>query len=52
MRIRRAEIWLVNLEPTVGAELRKTRPVVVVSSNAVGVLPVKLVAPFTEWKDY
>ncbi len=52
MKISRGDIWLVNLDPTVGAEIRKTRPVVVVSSDAVGVLPVKLVAPITEWKDY
>lgn len=52
MNIRRGEIWLVNLDPTVGAEIQKTRPVVVVSSDAVGVLPIKLVAPLTEWKEY
>lgn len=50
--ISRGEIWLVNLDPTVGAEIRKTRPVVVISSDALGKLPVKLVAPLTEWKDY
>lgn len=27
----RGEIWLVNLEPAVGSEIRKTRPCVVVS---------------------
>jgi mRNA interferase MazF len=47
----RGEIWLVNFDPTLGAEIRKTRPAVVVSSDAVGRLPVKLVAPLTEWKD-
>lgn len=52
MNINRSEIWLVNLDPTVGAEIRKTRPVVVVSSDAIGVLPIRLVAPLTEWKDY
>ena len=52
MNISRGEIWLVNLDPTVGAEIQKTRPVVVVSSDAVGVLPIKLVAPLTEWKEY
>jgi len=52
MNINRGEIWSVNLDPTLGAEIRKTRPVVVVSSDAVGVLPIKLVAPLTEWKDY
>lgn len=52
MTISRGEIWLVTLDPTIGAELQKTRPVVVVSSDAIGVLPIKLVAPLTEWKDY
>ncbi len=52
MRISRGEIWLVNLDPTIGAEIRKTRPVVVVSSDAIGALPIRLVAPITEWKDY
>ncbi len=27
----RGEIWLVNLDPTVGSEIRKTRPCVVIS---------------------
>ena len=48
----RGEIWLVNFHPTIGAEIRKTRPAVVVSSNAVGRLPIKLVAPVTDWKEY
>jgi len=41
MKINRGEIWKVNLDPTIGAEIRKTRSVVVVSSDAVGVLPIK-----------
>jgi mRNA interferase MazF len=44
-------VWLVNFDPTLGAEIRKTRPAIVVSSDGVGRLPVKLVAPITEWKD-
>ncbi len=52
MNINRGEIWSVNLDPTIGAEIHKTRPVVVISSDAVGVLPIKLVAPLTEWKEY
>lgn len=52
MNINRSEIWLVNLDPTVGREIRKTRPVVVLSSDAIGILPIKLVAPLTEWRDY
>lgn len=49
---KRGEIWLVGLDPTLGAEMRKTRPVVVVNSDALGVLPIRLVAPLTEWKQY
>ncbi len=49
---KRGEIWLVRLDPTLGAEIRKTRPVVAVNSDAIGVLPIRLVAPLTKWKDY
>lgn len=46
---RRGEIWLVDLAPTVGDEIKKVRPAVVVGSDALGVLRVKLVAPITSW---
>ncbi len=49
--MKRGEIWLVNLDPTVGSEIRKTRPVVIVSSDLVGILPIKVIVPLTEWKD-
>ena len=48
--MKRGEIWLINLDPTLGAEIRKTRPVVIVSSDNAGVLPLKVVAPLTDWK--
>ena len=51
IRPRRGEIWLINLDPTIGAELQKTRPAVVISADAVGILPVKLVVPLTGWND-
>jgi mRNA interferase MazF len=47
----RGEVWLVNFDPTVGKEIRKIRPAVVVSSNEIGILPIKLIAPITDWKD-
>lgn len=46
---KRGEIWWVNLDPTIGAEIRKQRPSVVISSDAMGVLPIKLIAPLTGW---
>ncbi len=33
MLTKRGEIWLANLDPTVGNEIQKTRPVVVVSND-------------------
>ncbi len=49
--MKRGEIWLINLDPTVGAEIRKTRPAVIVSSDAIGILPLKVIVPLTDWKD-
>jgi mRNA interferase MazF len=43
-------VWSVNFDPTVETEIRKTRPAVVMSSDSMGRLPLKLVAPITEWK--
>lgn len=49
--MKQRDIWLVNLDPTVGSEIRKTRPCVVVGDDAVGVLPLKLIAPITDLKE-
>ncbi len=50
--LKRGEIWLVNFDPTIGAEIKKIRPAIVLSSDTVGKLPIKLIAPLTDWKDY
>ena len=34
-RIRRGEVWWVNLDPTRGSEIRKTRPAVVISADGL-----------------
>ena len=49
--IYRGEIWLVNFDPTIGSEIKKQRPAVVISSDGVGKLPLKLVAPITAWQE-
>jgi mRNA interferase MazF len=49
--MKRGEIWLINLEPATGAEIRKTRPAVVVRVDAVEILRLRLIVPVTEWKD-
>lgn len=45
--IRRGEVWLVRLDPTIGHELRKTRPCVVVSPDDMSHLPVHVIVPLT-----
>lgn len=45
------EIWLINLDPTIGAEIKKTRPAIIVNDNALGKLPLKIIVPITDWKD-
>jgi mRNA interferase MazF len=49
--MRKGDVWLINLDPTIGAEIKKTRPVVIVSEDSIGVLPLKVVVPVTDWKD-
>lgn len=41
----------MNFNPTVGSEIQKTRPAVVISSDDMGRLPIRLVAPITGWQD-
>ncbi|NJO43797.1 MAG: type II toxin-antitoxin system PemK/MazF family toxin [Cyanobacteria bacterium RU_5_0] len=48
--MRRGEIWLADLQPTIGAEISKTRPVVIVSRDSIGILPLKVIVPITDWK--
>lgn len=50
--MKRSEIWLVDFEPTVGAEIRKIRPAIIVNSDAVGILALKVVVPITDWKTH
>jgi mRNA interferase MazF len=44
------EIWLINLNPTLGAEIKKTRPALIVNDDLLGKLPIKVIVPFTDWK--
>jgi mRNA interferase MazF len=48
---RRGEIWRADLEPTRGDEIRKARPVVVISEDSIGRLRLRIVVPITDWDD-
>jgi len=47
----RSDVWLVNLDPTIGTEINKTRPAIIVNDDAIGILPLKVIVPITDWKD-
>jgi mRNA interferase MazF len=47
-RFQRGSVWWVNLDPTVGTEIRKTRPGLVISPDDMNAaLPRLIVAPLT-----
>jgi mRNA interferase MazF len=50
--MKQGEIWLIDLEPAIGAEMNKTRPAVIVSDDQLGKLPLKIIAPITDWKEH
>jgi len=47
----RGEIWLVDLNPTRGQEMQKTRPVVVVSSDLFQPILLRIIIPITTWQE-
>jgi mRNA interferase MazF len=49
--MKRGDVWEVNLVPTIGAEIKKIRPCVVVSRDALARLPLKIIVPLTEWNE-
>ena len=49
--MKQGEIWLINLDPTIGAEIKKTRPGIIVNDDSLGKLPLKIIVPITDWKD-
>lgn len=48
MVIKRFEVYLINLEPTIGSEINKSRPCVIISSDDLNrVLNTVIVLPLT-----
>jgi mRNA interferase MazF len=46
----RGDIWLINFDPTIGAEIKKVRPALILSIDSLGILPLKVVVPVTGWR--
>jgi mRNA interferase MazF len=49
--MKQGEIWLIDLDPTKGAEIQKKRPAIIVNDDRLGKLPLKVIVPITDWKD-
>ena len=49
--MKKGEVWLLNLDPTLGAEIKKTRPAIIVNDNVLGKILLKIILPVTDWKD-
>lgn len=47
MEINRFDIYLVKLNPTVGSEIQKTRPCIVISPDEMNILKTVIIAPMT-----
>jgi mRNA interferase MazF len=49
--MKQSEIWLIDLDPTKGAEIQKKRPAIIINDDRLGKLPLKVIIPLTDWKD-
>lgn len=49
--MKKGEVWIINLDPTVGAEMKKSHPCILVGNDAISKLPLKIVVPVTDWND-
>ena len=50
--MKQGEIWQICLDPAIGAEMKKTRPALIINTDALGKLPLKVIAPITDWKEH
>ena len=50
--MKKGDIWRINLDPTLGAEIKKTRPCVILNNDMVGKLALKVIAPLTDFKEH
>ena len=50
--MKQGEIWQVNLDPTLGSEMKKSRPCIILNNDMVGKLALKVIAPLTDFKKH
>ena len=49
--MKQGSIWKINLDPTIGAEIKKSRPCIILNSDKIGKLPLVVIAPITDYKE-
>ena len=49
--MKQGDIWQIGLDPTVGAEMKKIRPALIINADTLGKLPLKIITPITDWKE-
>lgn len=50
--MKQGSLWQVNLDPTIGSEIKKSRPCLILNSNKIGKLALKIIAPVTDFKKH
>lgn len=50
LSILRGDIWLIGFDPTIGDEVQKTRPAVIMSIHAAYQHKLQIVVPLTTWQ--
>lgn len=50
--MKQGEIWQINLDPTIGSEMKKSRPCIILNNDMVGKLALKVIAPLTDFKEH
>ena len=50
--MKQGEIWHINLDPTIGSEMKKSRPCIILNNDMVGKLALKVIAPLTDFKEH
>jgi len=50
--MKQGSVWQVNLDPTIGSEIKKSRPCLILNNDQIGKLPLKIVAPITDFKEH
>jgi len=50
--VKQGSIWYVNLDPTMGSEIKKSRPCLILNNDKIGKLALKIIAPVTDFKEH